>query len=105
MQGKDDFKIFLRQDLADLLKSPSPLPGTLLVLPETDYLDWLLAFLESISTPAKAQVYEEFGLPEQVDEEAATGLSSWWYFALGKVYRFRQGEPPQVQHFTPIAEQ
>ena len=61
-------------------------------------------FLSQLDSADQRQVYQETGKPDKVRHTAlATGTeTSWWYFELGKVYRFRDGETESVEHFQPI---
>ncbi len=101
-EGQERFKVFLRRPLEDEIKASGPRLSTTLVLQDTTYLQWLQNFLRGLASPVQARVYEELGLPDQVDRDAETNGNSWWYFALGKVYRFEAGELIQTQEFDPI---
>jgi hypothetical protein len=81
--------------------SPVAVPVT---LEDTSFLSTLREFLGALRTADEQRVYRETGKPDRVDrirypdrQEAA-----WWYFRLGKVYRFRDGSLERVEDFTPV---
>ena len=101
--GRDDFEMFTRTVITDQVKSGEPVT-TDLVVEEIAYLDWLRRFLAGRASADEKQVYQEVGRPDRLDSDAAdgSGESAWWYFAAGKVYRFRDRALEQVEPFEPV---
>jgi hypothetical protein len=101
--GAEVLHELVRLDVTRRLRQGSPvvLPVT---LQDTSFLTNLRTFLAHADSADELRVYREAGKPDRVDtvshpdrEEAA-----WWYFADGKVYRFRDGRLDKVEEFAPV---
>ncbi len=78
-----------------------------IVIRNRGFVDRLRDFIASVRTADQRRVYEEMGVPDDVKRVEYAGLRqeaevSWWYFAAGKVYRFRAGQLDQVERFDPV---
>ena len=75
-------------------------------LEETPLLAWARKFFhpDERATADERRVYQEMGRPDRVDAGIAQydPDSSWWYFEVGRVYRFEDGRLAQVEHFEPV---
>ena len=73
-------------------------------LADTRFLDSFLEFKASLSSESQREVYREAGKPDKVRHRAFPTHTEvdWWYFDLGRVYRFRDGELSEMQEFTPV---
>lgn len=62
------------------------------------------SFRASLATEAERATYDRLGRPDRLDRLEGAGWieSAWWYFELGKVIRFRDGNLVETQAFTPI---
>ncbi len=103
--GRDTYHVFHRIDLTGnvLLGSPVVFP---LVVEDTTDLERLRAFFASLKSEDEKRIYQEMGLPERIDVAEADydPDRSWWYFKVGKVYRFRAGRLEKITHFDPVEE-
>ncbi len=98
--GTADFEILTSQeDLSDRLTREIPTHITL-TLSRQGYADWLKRFLADRSSPDEEKIFREAGRPDRIRVQGRE--SSWWYFELGKVYRFENGALDQVIHFDPM---
>ncbi len=99
----ETFEVFARREVSDAVRQGRAADLELVVERATD-LAARRAFLDSITSDDEKRVYREMGLPDRVD----TGIEdydpdrSWWYFAAGRVYRFRGGMLEQVVPFEPV---
>ncbi len=105
-QGRDELDVFSRLEISAEMRGGSSVRRDLTV-EDAEAMRWLQRFLAGMTSAAEQRVYQEMGRPDRIDAaaEAATGESAWWYFAAGKVYRFKGGEFDQVIHFEPINSQ
>ena len=99
-----DFEILLRQEITALVVAGG---GEMnLVIEKADYARWLGRYLEGDVPADEARLFREQGRPDKlVVEETEPGeaaVSAWWYFADGKVYRFRDGRLDETVDFEPI---
>jgi hypothetical protein len=81
--------------------SPVAVPVT---LQDTTFLSNLRAFLASLQTADEQRVYRETGKPDRVDDVRFPDReeTAWWYFRLGKVFRFNDGRLEKVEDFPPV---
>ena len=81
--------------------SPVAVPVT---IENTTFLTSLRAFLASLRTADEQRVYRETGKPDRVDDVKFPDRAeaAWWYFELGKVYRFNDGRLVKVEDFPPV---
>lgn len=101
--GRDVYEIFHRQSITGQIRSGGPLDVSL-VLADTAAYDALTAFLASLESDDEKRVYRELGRPDRIDAGQAhyDPDRTWWYFAAGRAYRFRDGRLDQVVRFEPI---
>ncbi len=92
-----------RVDLSKRMGQGSPVVATVVVA-EADFVETFQSFLDRLDSDDERQVYQEMGKPDKVHREVLQGESavSWWYFANGKVYRFRAGRLESVDTFAPV---
>jgi hypothetical protein len=94
-----------RVDITRRLRDGSPVTATLGFDPAgVAFLNRLRAFESSLTTADERSVYQELGLPEQVDRTRVGDQieSAWWYFTRGRVCRFRDGVRTEMQSFPPV---
>lgn len=99
--GRDTFEVFLRQDISEQARNAEGPFEIYLTVKESAQLDWLRRFLVGKVHADEDKVYRELGRPDRLDHDEVLDESSWWYFAAGKVYHFREGALQQVTHFEP----
>lgn len=99
----ETFEVLADLDMRERIQQGSPVVASLIV-DDTAFLTSLRDFLDSIDTEDEKRIYNEKGNPDRVQEtEYGEGTEiSWWYFQLGKAYRFREGRLDQVVDFDPI---
>ncbi len=102
--GGERFVELARLDVTDRLRGGTPVVSAL-VVENRKLIDTLRAFLASLKTADERRVYEEMGKPDEVKRTQYSDTSyeaSWWYFELGKMYRFQDGRLAQVVPFDPV---
>lgn len=92
-----------RVDITRRLRQGSPV-AVPVTLEDTAFLTTLREFLRGLRTQDEQRVYRETGQPDRVDriKYPDRDESAWWYFRLGKVYRFRDGRLERVEDFAPV---
>lgn len=92
-----------RVDVSSRVRQGSPVLAVLTVQ-SAKFVTALREFVAAISTDDERRVYAEAGRPDSVDRRAGPGgtESAWWYFSLGRVYRFLDGRLAEVQRFEPV---
>ncbi|MBV8199035.1 MAG: carboxypeptidase regulatory-like domain-containing protein [Acidobacteria bacterium] len=103
---EEDFEVYEREDVTGRVLEGSPVVSAI-VIHNRGFVDRLRAFVASVKTADQRRVYEEMGVPDDVKRVEVAGRPeeaevSWWYFAAGKVYRFRAGRLDQVERFDPV---
>lgn len=101
--GGDGFRVLHREDLSRRFHHGSPVISTVQIA-DTSYLDSFLEFRDALETEDQRKVYREVGKPDKVRERAAASgtETDWWYFELGKVYRFENGTLSEIENFEPV---
>lgn len=102
--GGERFQELARLDVTDRLRGGTPVVSAL-VVENRKLLDTLRTFLSSLKSADERRVYEEMGKPDEVKRTNYSDTSyeaSWWYFELGKMYRFKDGRLAQVVPFDPV---
>lgn len=101
--GGDGFRVLHREDLTRRIHHGSPVVSSVQIL-DTSYLESFLEFRASLDSEAQREVYREVGKPDKVRQKAEAGENhvDWWYFELGKVYRFLNGKLTDVENFEPV---
>jgi hypothetical protein len=99
----ETFEVLAELDMRDRIQQGSPVVASL-VVDDTQFLNSLRDFLDSVESEDERRIYNEMGNPDRVQQTDFGGEPeiSWWYFRLGKAYRFRDGNLDQVVHFDPI---
>ncbi len=103
-RGKEEkFEVFERQSLSARQMESGPVVVPVIIR-EGERLAKLRSFEAQIRTDDERRVYAELGQPEEVRIVEYPGLreSTWWYFELGRAYRFEAGRLVQVIPFDPI---
>ena len=92
-----------RVDITRRLKQGTPV-AVPVTLEDTAFLTTLREFLRGLRTQDEQRVYRETGKPDRVDriKYPDRDESAWWFFRLGKVYRFRDGKLERVEDFAPV---
>jgi len=80
-----------------------------MVVQNAEFITALRSFLAGITSDDERRVYRDQGKPDKVEErvyEDGSGRkdASWWYFASGQVYRFRDGVLDGVDRFDPVKD-
>jgi hypothetical protein len=94
-----------REELTNKIDHGTPVVATV-VVQNAAFVRNLRKFVASVDTPDERSVYQEMGRPDKVkiskypDHEEV----SWWYFASGKVYRFRAGKLLSTDTFDPVKD-
>jgi hypothetical protein len=101
--GAAGFLVVDQQDLTPRLRGGSPVVAAVTVK-DTAPLETLRAFVAGLKATDQRAVYDTMGRPEQVDRLVLPGgvEETWWYFAAGKSYRFRDGRQVDVTPFDPV---
>jgi hypothetical protein len=101
--GNEVLHELVRLDVTRRVRQGSPvvLPVT---LQDTGFLTKLREFLAQADSADERRIYREAGKPDRVDavKHPDREESAWWYFAAGKVYRFRDGRLEKVEEFPPV---
>jgi hypothetical protein len=92
-------------DLSKRIRTGNPVVATL-EIDDRSIVDELNDFLADVDSPDESQVYQEMGKPDKVRVTTypAWQETNWWYFELGKVYRFRDGTMTSVESFEPVGD-
>lgn len=101
----ETLRVLEEVDLTRRLQKGSPVVSSI-VVEKADYVTSLRAFLAQIDTENEREVYERSGKPDKVEtvQYPDRDESAWWYFALGKVYRFDNGVLKTVEEFDPVKD-
>ncbi|MEM7587275.1 MAG: hypothetical protein AAF560_28065 [Acidobacteriota bacterium] len=100
IDGREDYEVVHRVEITPQVRQGSPVEASL-VLQDTDYLEWLRRFSNGLASSEEKRIFQELGRPDRIDAYDE-GAFAWWYFQIGKVYRFRKGEIEQIEPFDPI---
>lgn len=101
--GGDDFRELVRVDLDRRIGEGSPVVTTLAIADGTAVAA-LDRFAAALDSDDERRVYEQLGPPERVETFDRPDYQevTWWYFGLGKAYRFQDGRLDQVVPFDPV---
>lgn len=101
--GEQRQQVLKRVNLNDQIKRANPVRVDV-TLEDTRYLDSVRQFIASVRSDDERRVYAEMGNPEKVDVVHYSDHSevSWWYFGLGKAYRFNDGKLEEVITFPAV---
>ncbi|MCG8462248.1 MAG: hypothetical protein MI919_38685, partial [Holophagales bacterium] len=100
--GRPDFEILARRDVTPLVNQGG---GELeLTVEKAGYARWLGTYLDGRASDDEVRLFQDMGRPDRISlDPREPGESAWWYFSIGKVYRFADGALDQVTHFEPVA--
>ena len=103
---EENLEVLESEDVTERVLAGSPVVSAI-VIHDRGKVDRLREFVASVRSADQRRVYEEMGLPDDVKRVNYVGRQeddevSWWYFAAGKVYRFRAGRLEQVERFDPV---
>lgn len=105
LQGPDGsrFRELARVDLDRRIREGSPVV-TSLTIDEPTRVTAVDRFAVALRTEDERRVYEQIGTPERVATFDRPDVQevTWWYFGLGKAYRFEDGRLVQVVPFDPV---
>ncbi|HEX4954009.1 MAG TPA: hypothetical protein VF017_11520 [Thermoanaerobaculia bacterium] len=101
----DRLRVLERLDVSQKARRGNPVVAAI-VIADADFVRNLQAFLASIASEDQRRVHGEAGEPDKVErlEHPDHVEVAWWYFELGKVYRFRDGRLVEVEPFKPVKE-
>lgn len=96
---------FLRNDATAVLLGQQT-DGLHLVVDDDGVLRWLIGFAETGGSDDERKIFGELGRPDRVDRaQRDEGLEyTWWYFDIGKAYRFIGGRLTEVVHYEPVPD-
>lgn len=72
------------------------------VVENAGFVHSLRRFLATVDSADEERVHRQLGRPDRV--EIAGGDESWWYFARGRRFDFRDGRLVEVKEFDPVPE-
>lgn len=101
----EKLRILERVDVTQRIERGSPVVSAL-VVENSAFVENLRSFLATINTEDERRTHRDMGEPDKVERFAHPDRTevAWWYFASGKVYRFRDGTLAQVETFDPVKE-
>jgi hypothetical protein len=101
--GGQSFRELVRVDLDRRIGEGSPVVTTLAVA-DGAAVAALDRFADALDTDDERRVYEQLGPPERVETFDRPDYQevTWWYFRLGKAYRFQDGRLDQVVPFDAV---
>jgi len=82
----------------------SPSVAAALVVERADLVRRARAFLAALASDDERRAWRDLGLPERVErvESPLGDEAAWWYFAAGRVARFRDGRLVEIETFAPV---
>jgi hypothetical protein len=103
---EEHLEVLESEDVTERVLAGSPVVSPI-VLHDRHLVDRMREFLASVQSADQRRVYDEMGVPDDVKRVSYAGREretevSWWYFAAGSVYRFRDGRLDQVERFDPV---
>ncbi|MEM9593008.1 MAG: carboxypeptidase-like regulatory domain-containing protein [Acidobacteriota bacterium] len=100
--ARDDFEIVDRRSVTETVLAGGS-RDFVLEVEDAHYLRWLRRFLDGDASAEETRIFELHGRPDRLEMAAdAPGVSTWWYFSLGKAVRFRDGSVEQETAFDPV---
>ncbi len=92
-----------RVDLTRRIRQGSPVVTTLTV-EDTRFLREFRDFMARLESEDQRSTYQRVGYPGRVDRFSHGGHEevTWWYFRIGRAYRFRDGRLDKVIEFEPV---
>lgn len=101
--GEGTLHVLHREDLTRRVRQGSPIVSTVRI-EDTTFLDSFREFLAGLRTEDERKVYREAGKPDKVRERVSAPETEvdWWYFDIGRVYRFKDGKLQDVDEFEPV---
>lgn len=76
-----------------------------MVVRNHDFVTQYRAFVATVASADENRTFTEQGRPDRVENltVGAERRRAWWYFSLGRVYRFVDGRLAEVESFEPVA--
>lgn len=104
-RGGERFTELERVDLTRRLEKGSPVVATVTV-ENAEFIRNLREFLATVDSDDERRIYQELGRPDRVRETRYPNQSetSWWYFEVGRVYRFVDGALLGTERFEPVED-
>ncbi|MDX1503752.1 MAG: hypothetical protein R3325_15440 [Thermoanaerobaculia bacterium] len=92
-----------RLDLSRRMTQGSPVVADLQVEAD-EAVERHLAFWTTLATEAEREAFREMGAPDRTDRLSAAGREevTWWYFRVGRAYRFVDGQLDEIARFDPV---
>lgn len=101
--GAERLHVLARASVTEKTTHGSPVVAAL-VVEDISFLEELRRFQAALDTEDEKRVYRDVGKPDRLESLPRAGgeETAWWYFRLGRVYRFRDGVFQGVETFEPI---
>ena len=101
--GRDRFEELAEVDLTRRIRQGTPVV-TSLTVGNAERIEARERFAEAASSRDETRVLDELGQPEKVDvfDHPDHQEVTWWYFRMGRAYRFHDGNLKQVIPFEPV---
>ena len=92
-----------RLDLTERIHGGSPVSADF-TLENNAALETYRDFLAGVSSEDQRRIHGEMGKPGRVDrlQKAEHAEETWWYFQVGRAYRFEDGRLQEVVDFEPV---
>jgi hypothetical protein len=92
-----------RLDVTDRMARSATVAASL-VVERAEFVRRARDFLAALASDDELRTWRDLGLPERLErlESPLGGEASWWYFAAGKVARFRAGRLVEIETFAPV---
>lgn len=71
---------------------------------DTAFLERYRSFIAALDTDDERQTFDRMGIPAKIDRLrlATHEETTWWYFEVGKGFRFRSGRLAETFDFEPV---
>ncbi len=101
--GAERFRELARVDLRPRITEGTPVVANLSIA-EAAAASAADRFADALTTADERRVYDQLGSPERIAtfDRPEVQEVTWWYFRLGKAYRFEDGRLVQVVPFDPV---
>ncbi len=103
--GGEEFHVLAHEELTGRIRAGGPVVVSV-ELENVEFLATFREFLASLESDAQREIYRHAGKPDKVQRRILPEHVEvdWWYFSLGKVYRFRDGALDSTEDFEPVLE-
>jgi hypothetical protein len=101
----EKLSVLEREDLTRRIDKGSPVVASI-VLRNAKFVQNLRKFLATVDSDDERRVYERNGRPDRVKVTNFSDHSetSWWYFEIGRAYRFVDGRLTGTEEFAPVKD-